>query len=228
MGRRKTQQEVEEIYADEGYELLSKYKNNRTPNVVKCPFGHTFDTMTLWSFQKGNRCPICSHKAKLTYEYVKEYIESFGYILLSTKYENANSKLLIQCPKGHIFEMTYAKFYIGQRCSYCNMSSGEQEVARILDKYNIIYNIQYRFNDCRSVLPLPFDFYLPQYNCCIEFDGKQHYTGRRDDTEKDIENRKIRDNIKTNYCNQNNIKLIRIPYWNFQNIKNILIKELNL
>ena len=39
---------------------------------------------------------------------------------------------------------------------------------------------------------------------------------------------KIKDNIKTQYCKDNNIKLIRIPYWDFDNIEEILKKELNL
>lgn len=227
MAKKITQQEAEETYAKRGHKLLSIYKNSKTSDEVLCPNGHIYKT-TITHFKEGNGCPFCSHRAKLTYEYVKEYIKSYGYILLSKEYINANEKLIIQCPKEHIFEMTYAKFYTGQRCPYCNMSSGEQEIARILDKYNIEYKIQYRFEDCRNILPLPFDFYLSQYNVCIEFDGKQHYEGRRDDTEEDIENRKERDKIKTQYCQNNNIKLIRIPYWNFQNIENILIKEFNL
>ena len=85
MARRKTQEEVEKIYEEQGYKLLSKYINNRTPNIMKCPHGHITDTMTLWSFQKGFRCPKCSHKAKLTYEEAKQYFESYGYNFLSTK-----------------------------------------------------------------------------------------------------------------------------------------------
>ena len=45
---------------------------------------------------------------------------------------------------------------------------------------------------------------------------------------KSNEDRKIRDTIKNIYCQQNNIKLIRIPYWDFNNIEQILKQELNL
>ena len=76
---------------------------------------------------------------------------------------------------------------------------------------------------------LPFDFYLPQYNCCIEYDGKQHYLyGGFGNDLLELMNIKYRDNIKTNYCQQNNIKLIRIPYWDFDNIEEILKQQLNL
>ena len=73
---------------------------------------------------------------------------------------------------------------------------------------------------------MPFDFYLPQYNICIEYDGEFHYKMIMGYDE--FINQKIRDTIKTVYCKENNIKLIIIPYWEFNNIENILIKELNL
>jgi len=57
---------------------------------------------------------------KLTYEFVKEQIESVkGYKLLSTEYINANTKLKIQCDKGHEYNNTYGHFYTGQRCPVC-------------------------------------------------------------------------------------------------------------
>ena len=71
--------------------------------------------------------------------------------------------------------------------------------------------------------PLPFDFYLPDYNILIEFDGKQHYViesfGKDLDTFISI---KIRDTIKNIYCDKNNLNLIRIPYWEINNIEEIL------
>ena len=94
---------------------------------------------------------------------------------------------------------------------------------------------EYRINECRNILPLPFDFYLPDYNICIEVDGMQHYepaTFGGISKEKAIDNfreSKIRDNIKTQYCKDNNIKLIRIPYWEFNDDTYLytLNKELN-
>ena len=81
----------------------------------------------------------------------------------------------------------------------------------------------------KKIRPLPFDFYLPDYNTCIEYDGIQHfevvdYFGGLDG----FITTKIRDTIKNEYCKSKNIKLIRIPYWGFDNIENILKKELNI
>lgn len=78
---------------------------------------------------------------------------------------------------------------------------------------------------------MPFDFYLPNHNILIEYDGEQHYydrgykTGMFRDT---LEYTQMHDKIKTDYCINNNIKLIRIPYWDYNNIDTILNKELNL
>ena len=55
---------------------------------------------------------------KLSYDYVKEYIESYGYVLLGD-YIDANSKLILQCSKGHIFLMSYNSIKQGRRCSVC-------------------------------------------------------------------------------------------------------------
>jgi very-short-patch-repair endonuclease len=84
-----------------------------------------------------------------------------------------------------------------------------------------------RFNECRNVRELPFDFYLPKLNICIEYDGLQHFSPidkwGGDDRFSNI---KTSDNIKNNFCIQNNIKIIRIPYTEYDNIDNILKDEI--
>jgi very-short-patch-repair endonuclease len=85
------------------------------------------------------------------------------------------------------------------------------------------------FEDCKDKRVLPFDFYLEDYNILIEYDGELHYKESRYKNSQDKLNIiKNHDNIKNNYCKENNIKLIRIPYTEFDNIENILKKELNV
>jgi len=102
-------------------------------------------------------------------------------------------------------------------------SSGENIIENILIKMNINHIKQKRFSDCRNKLPLPFDFYLPDINTCIEYDGEQHFKEINvfggDDRFK---NQKINDNIKNIYCLEKNINLVRIPYWDILNIESIL------
>lgn len=81
-------------------------------------------------------------------------------------------------------------------------------------------------------MPLPFDFYLPQNNIIIEYDGQHHYfpvnfNGITD--EEALENHKMtkkHDKQKDNYCLKHNIKIIRIPYWDLKIIPNILDEKI--
>lgn len=216
-----------------GYKLLSnEYINNKNKLILKCPKNHVFQ-MTFDNFKRGCRCTTCydmtrGNSKRLTYDYVEEYVSSKGYKLLSKKYKNNSSKLLFKCPNGHIFSMNFAKFKQGRRCPKCiNKSSGENRIKEFLLNKSIDFKREHRFDDCKCKNTLPFDFYLVDYNTLIEFDGIQHfeiidYFGGFDAFVK----LKIRDTIKNIYCEKNNIKLIRIPYWEFDNIEEILNREL--
>ena len=112
-------------------------------------------------------------------------------------------------------------------CPLCNkISKGEDEIYSYLIKEKIDFIKEYRFADCFYKRSLPFDFYLPEYNIIIEYNGEQHYEpvkifGGKKKYEETI----LRDKIKQDYCKNHNIKLIIIPYWDFKNIKNILDNE---
>ena len=81
----------------------------------------------------------------------------------------------------------------------------------------------YKFLRTGKKQQLPFDFYLPEYNVLIEYDGKQHFEpvnfyGCPDESAiKNYNDLKINDKIKNDYCENHNITLIRISY----KIKNI-------
>ena len=102
----------------------------------------------------------------------------------------------------------------------CLISKGEQEIKSILLKHNIDYKDQYIFNDLISSKgkPLMFDFAIFRNNklfCLIEYQGRQHY--ERDSKFFDQEAQE-RDQLKRDYCNKHNIKLIEIPYWDFNKL----------
>ena len=73
---------------------------------------------------------------------------------------------------------------------------------------------------------MPFDFYLPIYNICIEFDGIQHKNGWNHKSkilqEESFKIIKNNDNVKNNYCKDNNIELLRIPYSKIKKINKVL------
>ena len=218
-----TEEEIKIMLEKEGYILLSKYKNANSEIIVKCNHGHIWKA-SWGKFQSGRRCHYCSGKFN-SYETIKELIESEdGYTLLSKECNQLRDKVKIQCKHGHIYEVMVENFKSGRRCPYCNESKGEKEIGKILKKYGIDFKSQYKFENCKFYKKLPFDFYLPQYNICIEYDGEFHYKMIMGFNE--FVNGKIRDTIKTIYCKENEIKLIRIPYWDFDNIEEILCKEL--
>lgn len=114
-------------------------------------------------------------------------------------------------------------------CGCLDMSGGEYLIKELLDSLNIIYKTEYTFSNCKDRLPLPFDFYLPYNNLCIEYDGIQHY--------KPVDyfggmshfiTQQNHDKIKNQYCNDNGIQLLRIPYfYKEKQIKESIINILN-
>jgi len=142
------------------------------------------------------------------------------------EYVNNRVKVPIICKEHGIFEQSPKSHMIGQGCPKCNRSRGETLIENFLLKNNINHYTEFIFSDCRMINPLKFDFYLYDFNICIEFDGNQHYAESSDDSYYYEENIKIRDNIKTEYCKNNNIKLIRIKYHSIKNIDSILTKIL--
>ena len=112
----------------------------------------------------------------------------------------------------------------GNGCPLCNESKGENKIAIYLDDNNIVYNRQHKFDRCMNKRKLPFDFYLPDYNICIEYDGRHHYESI-DYWGGDVKLKytKNNDEIKNNYCKKYNIPILRIPYtMSIEEIKNVI------
>ena len=177
---------------------------------------------------QGQKCPKCQNNLKSTIEIFinkANVIHSNKYKYPSNDYINNKIEVDIKCPIHGIFSQRPDVHLQGQGCPYCNESKGEKLIKKILENNNINFNIQKRFKDCKYIKPLPFDFYLYEKNICIEYDGIQHFEPREifGGTETFIEQQK-RDLIKTNYCKNNNINLIRISYLdNIQDKLNFII-----
>ena len=101
------------------------------------------------------------------------------------------------------------------------MSKGEDKIIRLLRAANIKFEREKTFADLRGG-KFRYDFYLPLYNILIEVDGEQHFKQvkvfqkNRSDFLKQQEN----DRRKNSYALANNIPLIRIPYWELDNLNN--------
>lgn len=169
--------------------------------------------------------------------YEDNNIDCIAKIAYRKKRKNSSRKdwkVISKCNKHDEFEMDYYNIInLHQGCPKCSSSKGENKVRKYLLNNNINFIEQYRFEDCKNINSLPFDFYIPSLNTAIEYDGRQHFeiVSFSKDKNKNIENFKRcqqNDQIKTQYCKNNNIKLIRIPYTDFNNIEDILNKEIKL
>lgn len=126
------------------------------------------------------------------------------------------------CSCGNKFYTTASSLLSGNTKSCgCVKSHNEIKIRNYLESHNILFESQKTFIGCKSISSLKFDFYLPEYNMAIEYDGEFHYM----EFEKlctNLEGQQERDKIKTDYCNENDIILLRIPYWEKDKIESIL------
>ena len=143
-------------------------------------------------------------------------------------YKRYRISLLVTCRKHGDFKITPEAHMMGTGCPKCHASKGELEIERILISRSIRFEQQKRFYDCRYKNPLPFDFYIPSLNICIEYNGEQHYKPVRfngmhkRNAHTNYELQTIKDDIKKSYCTENGITLIVIPYWEFTSIESII------
>lgn len=198
-----------------------KYINCKTKIKIICSEHGEFEQLPS-AHLRGSICKKCSNKIKQNYKKLilsefkdrcnLKHNNKYNYSLINDV--NLNIKYDIICPIHGVFNQKLKNhLYQGQGCPRCKDSRGEIEINKWLINNNIIFIPQKRFDDCRDILPLPFDFYLPDYNICIEYDGEQHYrpVNRFGGDDKFLKVKK-RDKIKTNYCMINNITLFRIKY----------------
>lgn len=143
------------------------------------------------------------------------------------EYLNDRKKVTIICPLHGEFKQSPGIHLRGSGCKRCSESFGEKEVAKFLDKYKIYYQREYKFEDCKNIYQLPFDFYIPSMRTCIEFDGLQHYQPVPHFGGLESYNRlKTNDKIKNDYCEENFINLVRIRYDQIDDIYRILYENL--
>ena len=186
----------------------------------------------------GKGCRLCAiekraNKRRMT---LAEFIEKANKVQGLGKYDyskvnyiNAHTKVIIICPKHGGFPQTPNNHLNGQGCPICDESKGEIEVYNFLMNNHINFEREKKFKDCINIHPLLFDFYLPKFNICIEFDGGQHFSpcsfGANLTEEQLMENFKqiqFRDQIKNDYCKNNGIILIRLN--NLKTVEKELIK----
>ena len=191
---------------------------------------------SITNLKKGNKPSLFQYN-KFAIENIQHYCVMFRqeYKLLSKYYIDIKTDYEWEYIGEHLPSNIDRKFtmdadsFINGNCRHPHLSKSEAEI-KIYNwlKYNNYYfKDEHAFKDCKNKNPLIYDFYLPNYNLLIEYQGMQHYKpieffGGEKTYKKQIKN----DQIKRDYCKNKNIILLEIPYWDFNNIEVILAKIL--
>lgn len=206
------------------YSLVDKFarKNDKVKIICK---KHGIFVQQLNHHLRGSGCQKCSGNIKLQLvDFIEKAnnIHEFKYNYNSVNFSKSKSSISIICPIHGIFKQRLNHHLRGAGCPECQMSNGENAIRIFLNKHNIEFEYQKKFDGCIDKRKLPFDFYLSKYNTCIEYDGSQHFIDSNF-FKGNLDDRIKKDKIKDYFCKNNEIKLIRI-----NNIKEIENKLKNL
>lgn len=169
-------------------------------------------------------------KKKTQEEFEKDVFNKLGseYKVLD-EYKGAHSKIILYHSKcGTLFELSPYQFIKGHQKKYCPIcyykkSKGEIKINLFLEENNIPYQKEFVFPGLNG---FRFDFYLPELNTAIEYDGEQHFKAINFFGEEEgLQENQKRDKIKNEFCLKNSITLYRIPYWE-ENKLNIILTEI--
>ena len=194
------------------------YVNNSLPLEWKCSQGHIWFSSRA-HIKHGSWCPTCAQKAKPTLEFLHTFARTKNGKLLSTEYKNNKVKLLWECNKKHSWLAPWKD--IGSNNSWCPECSSfktERECKQYLESsLGVQLNktaIKYEGKKYE------FDGYNEEHKIAFEYHGYQHYIFPNyfHKTEEIFKAAQERDRIKEQYCIDNNIKLIVIPYTENKNL----------
>ena len=217
--------------------LVGQYIDANTPVAHYCEVHHIVWDISPSAALQGQGCQLCKSERignalrKSEEQYVKELAMVNPNIILCGRYKDSKTPTLHKC-LIHNYEWSPVPSNIlsGHGCPKCCESKGEMQIARWLEQYKINNTPQKRFVDCSDIKPLPFDFYIPEFNVCIEYQGEQHYRPvnfggiSNEEAYNNFLTTLRHDEIKSNYCDNNNIKLICVPY--FEDVSDYLNKNL--
>jgi hypothetical protein len=235
-------QRATEIHGDRYDYSKVDYKHSKAKIEIVCPIHSKSFFPTPNCHLNGSGCPECGNKKKSNERFITqlEFLRQCGkihgdrYDYSKTIYGGSHIPIEIICKKCKKSFWQAPNNHISGKngCPRCRRSKGELLVEDFLEKRGTIYINEMRFDDCLGLKnrPLPYDFFLPNYNILIEVDGLQHYKegigkmmfGSHKVSQKDYERVKRNDEIKTLYALQNKIRLVRIPYRNKTDTKNII------
>ena len=174
-------------------------------------------------------CSSCSAKGRKSNAMFLRDLEEVtgGSFKALGRYINSSVRIpFLHVDCGRVSKIYPSRFLGNPTCLHCRKeeylggSYGEKAVADVLDSLSIEYTREHSFEYLGRKR---FDFYIPSLNIAIEYDGEQHY--KSIDAwggEEYLESVRQSDALKNDFCDYMGIDLLRVPYWEFDNIHEIV------
>lgn len=240
----KNSSSLQKEHADFTKKLFNKYKteyialeyyqgDNKPINIIHTTCKTIIKRTPKTMLNGTPRCPVCNPQENWTLKKVKTKIKKITeneFEIVSEKYKGYYEPIRIKhntC--GKTFVDTFGNFLETPKCKVCEsgISIGEKRINKFLAKNNIQSKREFSIKGCRLKNNLSFDFAIfnnDKLKCLIEYDGEQHYypVFGEDSFIQCLKS----ETIKNNFCEENNIKLIRIPFWESDNLEKILKSEM--
>lgn len=210
--------------------LYGKY--NRPHAICECECGNVKHVWTANLINNHSKDCGCGRRSMLRSTRTKSLVgNKYGKLTAvellddSNKFNRRVYKCICDC--GNVVTVpsssltTMHTLSCGCLTSYYNML-----IRNVLEKKHTEFHAEYTVHIGDQYFR--FDFYLPEYNLFIEYDGVQHYEPVRfmgnnaDENMRIFGTIKLHDSIKNKYCEDNRINLLRIPYWEKENIETII------
>lgn len=228
------EQFIDELHGiNQDIEVLSAYSGVKRRVNCKCLIHNQEFSMSAGHLLRGETsCKECINikfhlcGLKTHEQFIKELFEVNSHVEVLGKYDGARNSIEVKCLKcGHVWSPIADSLLHGYGCPKCKRSKGEEKIEKYLINKNIKFESQKKFSDLKNTLPLSYDFYLPDYNVLIEYQGQFHDgTTSMVLREKYFDKQQKNDKLKRDYAKNNGYNLIEIWYYDFDNVENIIDK----
>ena len=212
---------VREVLKNKNWELLSnEYISNQGKLICKCNNDHIIET-SFSRIVQNIGCKYCVGGGRFEFDFIKKYIENYGFKILSDSYLNAGTKLKLQCPKGHIIDMSFRTFKNNHKagiCPICSIRYSEKTILKFLNEHtkyewkSVFPSwLKYKKRNCQ------IDAYCEELKVGIEIQGRQHFEFPNywHKTKRDFIDQQLRDQFKKDKCKELKVKLLEIKTFEF-------------
>lgn len=232
-GKDLTVEEVQNRFRKNGFiPLFDSYKNAK--EKLLCINKDGYKVLLCYDkLQQGRNPQPFSMLNPYTIENIKIFMiknKRDDILISSTFMHSYENKLNFICKNGHNFDMLWRHYKNGSSCPKCSKYKGEEKIIELLKELHINFEYQKKFDGLIGLgnKHLSYDFYLPQYNLLIEYQGEQHERPiEHFGGEKQFKKQLKHDAIKKEYTVNNNINLLEIWYYEYNKIEEILKEYVN-